>query len=163
MISLSRRYRFSASHRLHVDTLSDGANAELFGKCNNPFGHGHDYVLCVTVAGKVDPTSGLLICIERLDQMVEQTVLRVFAHRNINLDVPQFAELVPTTENVALVIAGLLEESWPSWFGEKSKTHLAKVQIQETDRNGFEIELMAAKERLVLIDRRESESVTVDG
>lgn len=116
MTTLTRRYHFSASHRLHVDTLSDQENRKLFGKCNNPFGHGHDYILSVTVRGRVDATTGLIVPVSALDNLVETEVLSLFAHRNINLDIAQFADLVPTTENVALVIASILEEHWTAWL-----------------------------------------------
>ncbi len=87
MITLTRRYHFSASHRLHVDALSDQENSEIFGKCNNPFGHGHDYILSVTVQGRAGAKTGLIVQVSALDNLVETEVLSLFAHRNINLDV----------------------------------------------------------------------------
>lgn len=143
MISVTRRYGFPASHRLHSPDLSSAENARLYGKCNNPFGHGHDYILEVTVAGEVDARTGLLLPISRLDQLVNDEVLRLFAHRNINTDVPQFRSLVPTTENVALVIAHLLEKRWHDHFRNTS-TRLQRVHVQETGRNGFEVRLPAS-------------------
>jgi 6-pyruvoyltetrahydropterin/6-carboxytetrahydropterin synthase len=138
VISVTRVYRFSASHRLHTPQLSDAENSALFGKCNNPHGHGHDYVLSVSAAGRPDVRSGLLLRIEELDQLVRAKVLNVFAHCNMNLDVPQFRNLVPTTENVALVIADLLQKSWRE-FITKGNARLHRVHIQETERNGFEV------------------------
>jgi 6-pyruvoyltetrahydropterin/6-carboxytetrahydropterin synthase len=161
MIYLTRRYHFSASHRLHVTGLSEAENARLFGKCNNPFGHGHNYVLGVTVCGPVNLESGLILETRELDRMVEENVLRIFAHRNLNRDLPQFAELIPTTENVVLAIANILEANWLSWFGEKSTARLAKVHVQETDRNGFEINLRSRQGEIVAVSGRES--VTVSG
>lgn len=155
MTSLTRRYHFAASHRLHVNSMSDEANGALFGKCNNPFGHGHDYVLSVTVAGPVDSRTGLLVSPATLDGMVEESVLRLFAHRNINLDLPQFAELVPTTENVARVIGGLLEEQWPLRF-KGEDTFLASVHVQETDRNGFEVRLRNPRRPSFVAGQQES-------
>jgi 6-pyruvoyltetrahydropterin/6-carboxytetrahydropterin synthase len=140
MIALTRRYHFSASHRLHSPALSDTENARVFGKCNNPFGHGHNYVLEVTVAGEPDPASGLIMPLPALDRFVTDKILRLFAHRNLNLDVRQFARLIPTTENLALVIGDLLEEYWPDQFPH-SPARLLRVHIQETDRNGFEVPL----------------------
>jgi 6-pyruvoyltetrahydropterin/6-carboxytetrahydropterin synthase len=144
MITLTRRYHFSASHRLHSPALSAAENARIFGKCNNPFGHGHNYMLDVTV-----PASGLIVNVPALDRLVTDHVLKLFSNRNINLDIPQFAHLIPTTENVTLVIADLL----------KDQVRLVRIHIQETDRNGFEV---------LLNDRRhtppphhENESVTV--
>lgn len=135
---LTRRYRFSASHRLHSPALTEGENRELYGKCNNPFGHGHDYVLEVTVAGAPNPLTGLIVPRHDLDQWVESKVLKLFDHRYINLDVAEFASRVPTTENVALVIAKLLAEDWPRAF-PAAPAGLARVHILETDRNGFEV------------------------
>ncbi|MDQ2777686.1 MAG: 6-carboxytetrahydropterin synthase [Acidobacteriota bacterium] len=138
MISITRRYRFSASHRLHTAELSGAENAQLYGKCNNPFGHGHDYILEVTATGPVNAASGLILPIAKLDRLVDEQVLRMFASRNINLDVPQFQALVPTTENIAGVIAQLIQGAWDSYIGDPA-VNLIRVHVQETDRNGFEI------------------------
>jgi 6-pyruvoyltetrahydropterin/6-carboxytetrahydropterin synthase len=138
MITLTRVYRFAASHRLHSLQLSDRENAAIFGKCNNPYGHGHDYVLSVTVSGQINEQTGLLVSRSSLDQLIQEKVLHLFSHRNINLDVPQFANLVPTTENVALVIADLLQQSWREYAALR-EVRLERVHIQETDRNGFEV------------------------
>jgi 6-pyruvoyltetrahydropterin/6-carboxytetrahydropterin synthase len=137
-VTLTRLYYFSASHRLHSQALSTGENARLYGKCNNPYGHGHDYTLEVTVAGSPDPVSGLIVPIGDLDRFVEEKIIRLFAHRNINLDVPQFAQLVPTTENLAIVIGSLMEEYWPISF-ERAGARPVRIHIQETGRNGFEV------------------------
>lgn len=134
--SVTRRYRFSASHRLHSAALNDEENRQLYGKCNNPFGHGHDYTLEVTYTGKVDAETGLIAPGSEIDRLVEDKILRRFASKNINLDVSEFADRVPTTENVAAVIAAILQKSW--CIGSAS---LARVHVQETDRNGFEIRL----------------------
>ena len=147
MISLTRRYRFSASHRLHSSELSTAENARLFGKCNNPHGHGHDYVLEVTVSGQAEPTTGLLLPVSSLDRLVNEQVLRLFASRNINRDVSQFASLPATTENVALVIVALLQEHWREYVGATS-ARLARVHIQETERNGFEVLVGAGQARM---------------
>src|SRR5258705_5947340 len=88
---LTRRYHFRASHRLNLPELSPAENQRLFGKCNYPFGHGHDYVLEVTVAGVVDERTGLIVRVSELDQLVREKVLQLFAYRYINEDVPQFA------------------------------------------------------------------------
>jgi 6-pyruvoyltetrahydropterin/6-carboxytetrahydropterin synthase len=138
MISITRVYRFSASHRLHSPLLSESENVSVFGKCNNPFGHGHDYVLSVTVTGKLDERTGLLVPIGELDHLVTERVLHRFSHRNMNLDVPQFADVVPTTEKVALLIATLLQDGWSSYLGHTGAL-LRRVHIQETERNGFEV------------------------
>ena len=144
MITLTRRYRFSASHRLHSPELTAAENAELYGKCNNPFGHGHDYILEITAAGEVDTFTGLILPVAKLDSLVEKIVLELFASRNINLDVPQFANLVPTTENIALVIARLLGEHWNAYL-RNTRARLERIHIQETDRNSFEVLLRASE------------------
>ncbi len=138
MMAITRLYRFSASHRLHSPVLSAAENSRLYGKCNNPFGHGHNYVLEVTAAGSMDGRTGLLLPISKLDELVQEAVLARFAHRNINLDVPQFERLVPTTENLALVITDLLQQNWTAYLGGLP-VRLHRVHIQETDRNGFEV------------------------
>ena len=159
MTLLTRRYHFSASHRLHTDTLSPAENAALYGKCNNLYGHGHDYVLELTISGEPGPVTGLIVPLPQLDRFVNEKILRLFIHRNINLDVPQCAKLVPTTENIVLVIGALVEEEWPAFLpGSLSRPH--KVHVQETGRNGFELLLGNARERLRL--QLENESVMVN-
>ena len=155
MITLSRRYRFPASHRLHLLDRSEAENTALFGKCNNPFGHGHDYTLTVTVAGEADPITGLIVPIGELDRFVGRHVLELFAFRNINLDVPQFENLVPTTENVAHVISKILELEWPNKWEDKP-VHLVAVHVQETDRNGFEVRLQSRQPKRMALVQNES-------
>lgn len=141
MTTLTRRYRFSASHRLHSPALSGSENERLYGKCNNPFGHGHNYALEVTVTGEVDQATGLICPVGGLDSLVEETILSRFSCRNLNEDVPEFSRMVPTTENLARVTAELLQEAWNArWTDSGVKLH--RIHIQETDRNGFEV-LMA--------------------
>jgi len=132
-VKLTRRYRFSASHRLATPALSDDENRQLYGKCNNPFGHGHDYVLDVTVEGAPDK-NGLVVERLALDQVVRSRVLDQLDHRNLNVDVPAMANVVPTTENLASAIRGSLERDWPL------AARLSRVRISETDRNIFELE-----------------------
>jgi 6-pyruvoyltetrahydropterin/6-carboxytetrahydropterin synthase len=138
MIALTRRYRFSASHRLHSPELSDAQNERLYGKCNNPYGHGHDYVLEVTATGEVNPATGLLIPVAQQDRLVTEKVLRLFAYRYINIDVSAFRTQVPTTENVALYIADVLEKSWASYIPDLA-IRISRVHLRETDRNSFEV------------------------
>ena len=137
MMSVTRRYRFSASHRLYLQDLSEAENEQLYGKCNNPFGHGHDYVLDVTAKGAIEPETGQIVLRHELDQLVREQVLNVFEHRNINLDIQQFEHVVPTTENNAVVIMDLLREHWGAYISGPAR--LNRVHIQETDRNGFEV------------------------
>ncbi len=160
MMSVTRRYYFSASHRLHLRDLSERENEELYGKCNNPFGHGHDYVLEVTAQGATDPFTGQVALRRELDDLVREQVLNIFEHRNINLDIPQFKSAVPTTENIALVIADLLREHWNAFIS--SQARLSRIHIQETDRNGFEV-LIPSTTRREAEENREPETAGVHG
>jgi 6-pyruvoyltetrahydropterin/6-carboxytetrahydropterin synthase len=160
MTTLTRLYRFSASHRLHSPALSEAANDRLYGKCNNPFGHGHDYVLEVTVSGPVDPAAGRILPLDALDRLVEEKVLAAFASRNLNLDVPEFDKLVPTSENIAFVIARRLEQHWNTYLG-RALARLSRIHVQETDRNGFEV-LLPSREQPSGTDL-ENERLTVHG
>lgn len=141
---LTRRYRFSASHRLHNSTLSDEENRRIYGKCNNPYGHGHDYVLEVSVKGWPDAVSGRVVALEDLDSLVREEVLRVYKGKNMNLDIDTFAEgRVPTTENVATDIRERLARRWPAQgerFGHTAHMpSLAGVRLFETGKNIFDI------------------------
>ncbi len=138
MIQVTRRYRFSASHRLHASGLSAEANREVYGKCNNPFGHGHNYVLEVTVAGEVG-IDGRVIDTRRLDCLVEQAVIRPMDRRNLNTEVPEFATVVPTTENLVLVIARRLESGWGQFL--EPGPEISRIRLEETANNSFEVKL----------------------
>jgi len=138
LTTVTRRYRFCASHRLHSELLSEAENQRIFGKCNNPYGHGHDYVLDVSVTGELNATTGLIVRLSDLDRLVQKEVLAGFAYRNLNQDVAEFTELVPTTENVAVVIADRLRQCWPDYF-PYSSARISGISIQETERNSFEI------------------------
>ncbi len=138
MIRLTRRYRFSASHRLHAQGLSEEDNRALYGKCNNPHGHGHDYVLDVSVRGPVDPESGRVADLVALDGLVREQVLEPFDHHDLNSEIPAFAERVPTTENLAIEIRSRLCARWGSVFPGEAPA-LDAIRIQETKRNRFEL------------------------
>lgn len=125
-----RRYALSASHRLHSDLLSEEENRTTYGKCNNPFGHGHNYIVEVVVGGKVDPETGMVLNMATLDEVVQHNVLERFDHTNLNFD-PMFVDRVPTTENLCREIFRLLEKSLP-------KVDLARVRVEETENNFFE-------------------------
>jgi 6-pyruvoyltetrahydropterin/6-carboxytetrahydropterin synthase len=138
MFRVTRRYRFAASHRLHASPLSEEENQRLYGKCNNPFGHGHNYVLDVSVHGPQDPVTGRAVDPAQLDALVAHEVLAPFDHRNLNTDVEAFSRAVPTSENLAGEILRRLKASWKSSFpGIWPK--LEKIRIAETDRNIFEL------------------------
>jgi 6-pyruvoyltetrahydropterin/6-carboxytetrahydropterin synthase len=134
MPRLTRRYHFAASHRLSSPELSEAENRRLYGKCNYPHGHGHDYTLEVSVEGPMN-ADGQVVNREALDRVVEQWVLRLVDHKNLNLDVPEFNGAVPTTENLAFFIERRLREGW------NLTARLARIRIIETARNTFELEV----------------------
>jgi len=138
MIQLTRRYRFSASHRLHAKGLPDDQNREIYGKCNNPFGHGHNYEVEVTVRGEVDGETGRVVDLTDLDRLVQQTVTGPLEYRNLNEEAPEFESLVPTTENLAVVIDRRLRDGWKQAFPTE-RPQLERVRIGETERNIFEV------------------------
>ena len=129
-LQLTRRYRFSASHRLHSEKLSEAENWRVYGKCNNPHGHGHNYVVEVAVTGPVDPATGMIANLADLDSFVEREVVEPFDHRNLNEEVPAFREVVPTTENLCMAIFERLR-AFPH-------ARLTRVRMEETGLNSFE-------------------------
>jgi len=132
MTRLSQKFEFAASHRLHNPALSDEKNRQTYGKCNNPHGHGHNYELEVTLTG--NPTSsGLLANIPAFEETVARTVIDRFDHKNLNIEVPEFAAVIPSVENIAKVIYGLLK---PKLQSEHS--HLASVTVWETPKTWCE-------------------------
>ena len=139
MMEVTRKYSFSASHRLHVGSYSENKNAELFGKCNNPYGHGHNYEIFVTARGPVDEESGLAVDTRKLDRLVSERVLAAFHLKNMNADVAALQETVPTTENVGLAISRMIRDGWNHEFPGAWPV-FEKVRIYETERNIFEIE-----------------------
>ncbi len=139
-MELTRVYPFSASHRLHVEGLSEEENYRLFGKCNNPYGHGHNYVLHVTVTGEAAADSGMLVDRGALDRLVNEAVMPRIDRKDMNMSVEEFADLTPTTENLATVIGGWLSEAWPRHFPGPVPS-LRKIRLQETGRNTFELRM----------------------
>jgi len=129
-VTLTRRYSFSASHRLHSGQLSEAENQRLYGKCNNPFGHGHNYEVEVTLAGAIHPATGMIANLAELDAFVQQHVLADFDHRYLNEEVPVFGKVVPTTENLCIEIYNRLK-TFPG-------ARLERVRIEETSKNSFE-------------------------
>jgi 6-pyruvoyltetrahydropterin/6-carboxytetrahydropterin synthase len=132
-VRLTRRYRFSASHRLDVPSFTAEENRRLFGKCNNPYGHGHDYVLDISVEGQPDQ-SGQLVNRSALDSFIASNVLGRFEHKNLNVDVPELCGAVPTTENLAVAIRNVIAREW------SLPARLSGVRVSETERNIFELE-----------------------
>ena len=131
MMTLTRTYEFAASHRLDSPMLSPEDNLALFGKCNNLAGHGHNYLLEVTVTGEPDPTSGMMVNIVDLDALVETLVVNRYDHKNLNVDLPEFQGKTTTSEVVALEIFNRLRDSLP--------VNLSRVRLHETARNIFEV------------------------
>jgi 6-pyruvoyltetrahydropterin/6-carboxytetrahydropterin synthase len=127
---LTRRYLFSASHRLHSDAMTPEENFTTYGKCNNPYGHGHNYYLEVAVGGQVDEATGMVCNLVDLDECVHAQVLDRFDHQNLNT-LKEFEREVPTTESLCKVIFEILQRSF-------TKAHLEKVRIEETMLNSFE-------------------------
>jgi len=138
LMQVTRRYRFAASHRLHSAAFSDDENLELYGKCSNPYGHGHDYVLDVTALGPVNAASGQVVHVPTLDRLVYEQVLKDFDHRYLNVDVGEFKTAVPTSENIIRVIEDRLRARWAEEFpGEWPR--LERIRLRETKRNVFEL------------------------
>ena len=129
-VELGRRYRFSASHRLHSERLGEEENWRVYGKCNNPYGHGHNYVLEVRVSGEVDPATGMIANLADLDSFVEREVIELFDHKSLNEDVAAFRDRVPTTENLCMEIYRRLKP-FP-------RAKLESIRIEETGNNSFE-------------------------
>lgn len=131
MVQLTHRFEFSAAHRLHNPEMSDAENREVFGKCNNPAGHGHNYEFEVTLAGAVD-AAGRLIELTRFQQIVNDTVITLFDHKHLNTQTTQFAQTIPTVENIAKVIYEMLAPHFPG------PTTLRSVRVWETGKTWAE-------------------------
>jgi 6-pyruvoyltetrahydropterin/6-carboxytetrahydropterin synthase len=126
---LSRRYRFSASHRLHTDAFDAAKNRAVYGKCNNPHGHGHNYTVQVTLSGQVDPLTGMVCNLADLDAFARENLLARFDHSNLNM-LPCFRESVSTTENLTMEIYRIFQNFKPA--------RLERVHIEETSNNSFD-------------------------
>jgi 6-pyruvoyltetrahydropterin/6-carboxytetrahydropterin synthase len=129
-VHLSRRYRISASHRLHTEAFSEEENRAVYGKCNNPYGHGHNYIIEVTVSGQVDAATGMVCNLADLDRCVQIEVVDRFDHTNLNM-AECFWNQVPTTENLCRTVYTMLSERFTG-------AHLERVRIEETSNNFFE-------------------------
>lgn len=127
---LTRRYRFAASHRLHCDAMSAQENQAVYGKCNNAYGHGHNYTLEVTVGGAVDPITGMVCNLADLDAFVYENILERFGHENLNY-LAEFAEVVPTTENLCIALYKIMEEGF-------RHGRIERIRMEETMLNSFE-------------------------
>ncbi|MBI1722524.1 MAG: 6-carboxytetrahydropterin synthase [Gemmatimonadetes bacterium] len=128
VVTVTRRAHFNAAHRLHNPALSEAENARLFGPCANPNYHGHNYNLDVSVTGEIDPVTGYTIDIKTLKELIETHVVSNFDHKNLNLDVPEFRDTIPTAENIVVVCWRLLAPVIP-------RGRLARIVLWETERN----------------------------
>lgn len=126
-LALTRRYNFVASHRLHSASFSEEENGRIYGKCSNPYGHGHNYLVEVSVSGPVDPATGMIANLADLDGFVEREVLEDFDHRYLNKEVPIFQKTVPTSENLCIEIYKRLK-NFPS-------AKLEGIRLEETSLN----------------------------
>jgi 6-pyruvoyltetrahydropterin/6-carboxytetrahydropterin synthase len=129
-LHLTRRYRFAASHRLDSAWLGGEQNRLVYGKCNNPYGHGHNYVVEIAVSGPVDPATGMIANLSELDAFVEREVIEPFDHTYLNEEIPAFRERIPTAENICIEIFNRLRE-FP-------RAKLERVRVEETSLNSFE-------------------------
>lgn len=129
-IELGRRYKFAASHRLHSQKLNAEQNSRVYGKCNNAHGHGHNYVMEISMSGTLDPATGMIANLADLDDFVEREVIEAFDHRSLNEEIPAFRDRVPTTENVCIEIFKRLKH-FP-------QARLERVRVEETGNNSFE-------------------------
>jgi len=136
MLTVTRTYDFSASHRLHSRTLTDQENAEIFGKCNWENGHGHNYEVEVTLAGDADPRTGRIWGLDRLDRIVDEEVLKPYDHKHLNYDAADFRDLNPTSENLTRVVWDNLARRLGG--EDMGNARLYRVAVRETARNYFE-------------------------
>ena len=127
---LTRRYAFAASHRLHSAQFGEEENQRVYGKCNNPYGHGHNYTVEVAVSGATDPATGMIANLSELDAFVDRAVIEPFDHKYLNEEIAAFRERVPTTENICIEIFNRLRR-FPS-------AKLERVRVEETSLNSFE-------------------------
>ena len=127
MVEITQSFEFSAAHRLHVPAFSDERNREVFGKCNNPSGHGHNYVVEVSIAGRPDPHSGCILPLPQFEAIVRQHVIDVLDHKHLNADTAEFANVNPSVENIAIVVWNLLRD-------RLSPATLSCVRVWETPR-----------------------------
>lgn len=127
MVSLTHVFEFCAAHRLYCESMSDEENRRVFGRCTNPNGHGHNYVVKVTLRGKPHPDTGTLVAIPEFERIVNERVIDVFDHKHLNEDLPEFASINPSVENIARIIHGKLD-------GAFSPVRLESIRVHETPK-----------------------------
>jgi 6-pyruvoyltetrahydropterin/6-carboxytetrahydropterin synthase len=130
-VAVFRKANFNSAHRLYRKDWSDEKNKQIFGLCANPNWHGHNYTLEVKLIGKIDPETGYVIDLKILNDIIEEVVMDKFDHMNLNMDVPEFEHLIPTGENIVVVIHNLLREKLDGKYD-------LKIKLWETERNYFE-------------------------
>lgn len=130
-VAVYRKEHFNSAHRLHNEALSDAENAAIFGKCNLPNYHGHNYNLTVRVVGEIDPKTGYVIDTKLLSELIRENVIEKFDHKNLNLDTVEFKNLNPTADNIAMVIFNILRPKLDTRFE-------LKITLYETERNYVE-------------------------
>ncbi len=128
MIYLTRTLEFSAAHRLQLPELDDAANAELFGECSNPHGHGHNYRLEVTIKGDIPSETGMLIDLKKMGEIIDTVIIQQVDHKHLNYDVPFLAGKNPTAENLAIAFWAELADAFPG-------AELDEIKLFETDRS----------------------------
>ncbi|MFC2101561.1 6-carboxytetrahydropterin synthase [Bacteroidota bacterium] len=133
MVYITRREHFNAAHRLFRTDFSDEENLKVFGKCSNPNWHGHNYILYVTVKGKVNPNTGFVVNLKELSLLIQERVLEKLDHKNINLEVDFMSGRLASTENLAIAIWEQLESGVIDMGG-----HLHSVKVEETENNSVE-------------------------
>jgi 6-pyruvoyltetrahydropterin/6-carboxytetrahydropterin synthase len=144
----TRRYRLSASHRLHAPTLNDQQNRDTYGKCNNPYGHGHNYFVEVTVAGPIDPYTGFVVDMPKLDALAQRELIDRFDAQHMNAD-PVFAgDFVPSTENLSIEVERVFRREVPL-LDRSGRLRLHRIRIEETKNNSFDLLAHGATEALV--------------
>ncbi|MUH37902.1 6-carboxytetrahydropterin synthase [Zobellia amurskyensis] len=127
-VKVSRKAHFNAAHRLYRKDWSDDKNTQVFGKCNNPNYHGHNYELIVSVTGEIDPETGFVMDMKVLKDLIVEKVEDALDHKNLNVEVPEFKDLNPTAENISIII-------WNKLRPHISETHTLEVVLYETPRN----------------------------
>ncbi|TAH24315.1 MAG: 6-carboxytetrahydropterin synthase [Cytophagales bacterium] len=130
-IAVYRKEHFNAAHRLYRPDWSNEQNELVFGKCNNHNFHGHNYELIIKLVGKINPDTGYMIDLKVLSDIIKEHILKKFDHKNLNLDVPEFAQLNPTAENIAIVIYNILRQQLPAQYK-------LQIKLYETERNFVE-------------------------
>jgi len=139
----TRRYRLSTSHRLHAPRLDEQQNRDTYGKCNNPFGHGHNYFIEVTVAGPIDPETGFIVDMPKLDALAQRELIDRFDQQHMNADPVFAADFVPSTENLSIEVERVFRAAVPQ-LDPTGRLRLHNIRIEETANNSFDLPAQTA-------------------